>query len=111
MAKEPSTRSGTQSGRGSAVAGPAHEDLATDAAAFLARSGHTVESFGGSPEEIDRQAACLVEWAKQRKAFLTDAYTTELKKHTTGVTAEHEVFYRESDDRAVKRTYPGTFGV
>ncbi|MGA2867446.1 MAG: hypothetical protein ABSF95_23475 [Verrucomicrobiota bacterium] len=92
------------------MAGPAHEDLAADAAAYLARSGNTVESFGGSPEEIDRQAACLVEWAKQRKAFLTEAHTAGLKKHSE-TTAEHEVFYRQSDDRAVKRTYPGTFGV
>jgi hypothetical protein len=85
-------------------------DLAADAAAYLRGSGYSVKGFGGSSEEIDQQAACLVEWAKKANAFLTDAHTAGLKKHV-GTTAEHEVFHRVTDNRAVKRTYPGTFGV
>lgn len=92
------------------MASKTNGDLAADAAAHLGRSGHAVEGFGGSSEEIDRQASCLVEWAVKANAVLTEAHTANLKKHG-GTTAEHEVFHRVADNRAVKRTYPGTFGV
>ena len=110
MATEPSAKAGSASGQSAGMAGSTDESLAADAAAHLRRSGYSVEGFSGSPEEIDRQAACLREWAVQRKALLTDAHTAGLKKHG-GTTAEHEVFHRTQDNRAVKRTYPGTFGV
>lgn len=87
-----------------------HGSLAADAAAYLRRSGHTIKGVGGDPQEIDRQAACLITWARTKNVILTDAHTAGLKKHG-GTTAEHEVFYRASDNRAVKLTYPGTFGV
>jgi hypothetical protein len=59
---------------------------------------------------MDRQAACLAEWARSLSVILPDAYSSALKKHGMQ-SAEHEVFYRSSDNRAVKRTYAGTFGV
>ena len=83
------------------MVGPAHGGLAADAAAHLARSGHTVEGFRRSPEEIDRQAACLIEWARRRNALLAGDYISGLKKHES-TTAEHEVFYRESVSRTVQ---------
>lgn len=92
------------------MARKAHGDLAADAAAHLARSADSVKGFGGDTQEIDRQAACLVEWARAKNLILTDAYTSGLERHV-GVTAEHEVFFRESDNRVVKRTYAGTFGI
>jgi hypothetical protein len=92
------------------MARKAHGDLAADAAAYLARSANPTNRFGGDPKEIDRQAACLVEWARTKNVILTDDYTSGLERHT-GVTAEHEVFFRSCDNRAVKRTYPGTFGI
>ena len=92
------------------MASKAHGDLAADAAAYLARSADPANCFSGDSQEIDRQAACLVEWAQTRKAILSEEYTFGLKRHA-GITAEHEVFVRESDNRAVKRTYPGTFGI
>ncbi len=92
------------------MARPAHGSLTADAAAHLARSGYTVEGFGGGTPEIDRQAGCLIEWARLRGVLLTEAHFTRLKKHESA-TAEHEVFFRDSDNRVVKRTYPGTFGV
>lgn len=64
----------------------------------------------GSPAEIDRQSVRLVEAAQRGKAILDDSHFSGLEKHP-GTTAEHETFFRESDNRAVKRTYPGTFGV
>src|SRR5438105_1293870 len=45
-----------------------------------------------------------------RGLILRDNYTAGLFKHQS-TTAEHQVFYRASDNRAVKCTYPGTFGV
>ena len=92
------------------MAAESHGNLAADAAAYLEKSADAVESLGGSAEEIDRQAACLVEWARERNVLLTDDYTAGLERHRAA-TAEHEVFYRVLDNRAVKRTYAGTFGV
>ena len=92
------------------MARKAHGDLAADAAAYLTRSADPVKGFGGDTQEIDRQAACLVEWARAKKVVLTDAYTSGLERHL-GVSAEHEVFFREADNRVVKRTYSGTFGI
>jgi hypothetical protein len=92
------------------MAKTAHGDLAADAAAHLARSADPASCFGGDPKEIDRQAACLIEWAKAHQVVLGDDYTSALERHK-GISAEHEVFYRKSDDRVVKRTYPGTFGI
>lgn len=111
MSTESSRRPASKGVKSSCVAGSADGDLATDAATHLGRGGYTFESLSGSSEEIDKQAACLVEWAEQQKALLTEAHFDGLKKHTAGTTAEHEIFYRQSDSRVVKRTYPGTFGV
>ena len=86
-----------------------HGDLAADAAAYLAKSARTNESLSGSQKEIRRQADSLVEWAQERGVLLTENYIAGLEKHE-GVFSEHEVFWRASDNRAVKRTYPGTYG-
>lgn len=86
-----------------------NESLATDAAAFLRRSGHTIRGVGGNSEEIDQQAVRLAEWARIRGVILTDDFWGTLKKHP-GTTAEHEVYYRAEDNRVIKVTYPGTFG-
>jgi hypothetical protein len=94
----------------SALAGPSHGELAADAAAYLERSGSSLEGFGGDSQEIDRQAARLVDWAREKNLLLTEEYTATIFKHLS-TTAEHQVFYRVSDNRAVKCTYPGTFGV
>lgn len=48
------------------VAGEAHGDLAADAAAQLERSGYTLQGVCGDPQEIERQAACLIAWAQKR---------------------------------------------
>jgi len=95
---------------GSDVAGPAHEDLAADAAAYLERSGYTLQSLGGDPEAIEQQAACLIAWAQAKRLVLTEDYTSNLFRHNS-TTAEHQVFYRQADNRAVKLTHPGTFGI
>ena len=99
-----------ESDTGAELAGRAHGDLAADATAHLERSGYSFQSIGGDPQAIERQAACLTEWARQEGVVLTAEYTAHLFKHQS-TTAEHQVFYREADNRAVKLTHPGTFGV
>jgi hypothetical protein len=94
---------------GPGVADPAHGDLAADAAAYLERGGYTLQSFGGDAEAIERQAACLILWARAKGLVLADDYTAHLFRHNS-TTAEHQVFYRQADNRAVKLTHPGTFG-
>ena len=82
----------------------AHGNLAEDAAAYLAKGANATESLSGDPKEIDGQAARLVEWARKRNVLLTDAYTADLETHIPLL--RNTRFYRISDNRAVKGTYP-----
>jgi len=109
MANEPSTGSPAESERSSGLAPETHGSRATDAAAYLRRSANTVESLSGSPSEIRRQGDQLVEWAEKRALILPDTHFVGLAKREK-TTTEHEVYYRDSDKRAVKRTYPGAYG-
>lgn len=86
-----------------------HESLAKDASAFLAKSSSTAQSLSGSPKEIRRQSDALVEWARLSSVLLEEDYIAGLEKFQAR-SAEHEVFYRPSDHRAVKRTHPGSYG-
>ena len=86
-----------------------HGSLAENAAAYLRRSGHTDEGSSGDSQEIDRQAARLIQWAQEKNVILPDSYTSGFEKFEA-TTAEHEVFYRPSDNRAVKLTHAGSFG-
>ena len=102
--KSQTTDSGTR------LAGAADADLAADAAAFLGRGQAADAGLRGDAAEINRQARRLTDWARERRAVLSDSIFADLEKHP-GATAEHEVFHRTRDNRAVKRTYAGTFGV
>ncbi|MBI3877546.1 MAG: hypothetical protein HY300_16570 [Verrucomicrobia bacterium] len=92
------------------MAGAPDADLAADAAAHVGRGQTSDAGLSGDAQEIDRQAGLLVEWARERGCVLSDSYFAGLQQHP-GITAEHEVFHRPADNRAIKRTYPGTFGV
>ena len=92
------------------VVGASDADLAEDAAAHISRGQAADAGLRGGPQEIDRQAGLLVEWARQCGRILPDSFFVSLQKHP-GVTAEHEVFHRPADNRAIKRSYAGTFGV
>ena len=74
---------------GPGVADRAHGDLAADAAAHLERSGYSLQSFGGDPEAIERQAACLSVWARAKGLVLADEYTAHLFSHVP-ITADWE---------------------
>ena len=92
------------------MAGQTNGGLAKDAITHLGSCGYALPGIRGTPEEIDEQGSCLVEWAVIRGLLLPEAYTAGLTKYP-GTSAEHQVYFRPTDDRVVKRTYPGTFGV
>ena len=110
MREDPSSSRSPRSDQGSKGICPQNENLAESAAAYLARSGASVQIFSTDPREIDRQANCLVEWAREHDALLPDSFTNGLKEQSDP-SAEHWVFYRSSDSRAIKRTKPGMFGI
>ncbi|MBI5772398.1 MAG: hypothetical protein HZA89_01475 [Verrucomicrobia bacterium] len=92
------------------LAGAPDADLASDAAAFIGGSRASDAGLRSGTPEIDHQACRLVEWAQRCGLILPDSFFTGLQQHPA-TTAEHEVFHRPSDNRAIKRSYPGTFGV
>jgi hypothetical protein len=58
----------------------------------------------------EAQVQRLLQWARARGKVIAeqDFERLELISDETG---EHEVRYRQGDHRAVKRTWPGTFGM
>jgi hypothetical protein len=69
-----------------------------------------IQGVNGDTAEINRPAAILIEWASRNKAILEESYFVGLVPLGTA-TAEPDVFYRKGDNRAVKRTHAGCFGV
>jgi hypothetical protein len=98
------TASGRKSDPGAELACQAHGDLAADAAAYLERSGHTLQSIGGDPQAIERQAAGLIDWARQRNLILANDYAAHLFKHNSS-TAEHQVLGCNHDSRCTSRQF------
>ncbi len=94
------------------MANKTHGSLASQAAAYLTESAGAMEGSNGIQREINRQAACLVEWARERGVLLTDSCTDGLEKiELEPDTLEHVVYLRHSDRRVVKCTKPGKFGL
>ena len=59
--------------------------------------------------EVAREQQRLEEWSHRRDVLISELEWAALKPISSG-SAEHEVRYRTTDNRAVKRTHPGTFG-
>ncbi len=57
-----------------------HASLAENATAHHGRGSDPFQGFGSDPDEIERQSACLVEWATQSNAVLADSYTSGLER-------------------------------
>lgn len=104
--KETTTDESAASDPSSPVVEGPHGSRAASAASHLRRTGATGEINRSSPGEIERQATELIAWARDNNALLPKLTLGPFKLQG----AEHEVFHRASDNRAVKRTYPGTFG-
>ena len=84
--------------------------LTASAVAYLRAGGYTNVGIDCDTQEIGRQSDCIVKWAESDKAMLTMECCAGLKKYGYA-TAEHEVYHRVSDNRALKITYAGCFGV
>lgn len=83
-------------------------DLGEEAIAFLAAGAGAGAGVGDLAEET-RQQRRIEEWARQRGVLISPGAWAALRPIAAG-SAEHEVRYRAEDNRAVKRTHPGTFG-
>jgi hypothetical protein len=84
--------------------------LAEDAASYIGGNTNAVQRLDGSPTEIDRQSGLLVAWAIKNRAILPVTYFSGLRQ-LGGTTAEHVVYVHQGDNRAIKQTHAGTFGV
>jgi hypothetical protein len=92
------------------MANTTDECLAEDAASYIGRNTDAVQCLDGSSKEIDRQSGLLVAWALKTKSILPLTYFSGLRQ-LGNITAEHVVYFRECDNRAIKQTHAGTFGV
>jgi hypothetical protein len=87
-------------------------DLADRARTFREAAAQIVGHGGADANRAtsaDGQGAALEEWARQEQRLIPAAEIDALPL-VSNSTSEHEVHYRESDGRAVKRTWPGFYG-
>lgn len=82
-------------------------ELGEAALSFLGAGDDAGESVGPLAEAESQRR--LREWARQRGCLIGEATWQALDPVSHG-SAEHEVRFRAADNRAVKRTHPGTFG-
>lgn len=82
-------------------------ELGEAALSFLGTGGDAGQGLGALAEGESQRR--LREWARQRGCLISEADWQSLKPISHG-SAEHEVRFRAADNRAVKRTHPGTFG-
>jgi len=78
--------------------------LGETVACALGERADSGEGLGGVEEEV-----FLKQWLRGNDTLLSDEEWGSLKPISSH-TSEHEVRYRIADHRAVKRTWPGTFG-
>ena len=80
-----------------------------DAADFL-RRGKGADRRGAQGAQRSRSELQLIEEWARAKGCLIDEREFDSLTLLSNSTSEHEVWYRESDGCAVKRTWPGFFG-
>ena len=98
----PADSAGHEDERPSALArGP--NGLGQEAASFLAGRARADSGHGCSPQEALRV------WASEAGHLLGDGVFSGMEVVSNG-TSEVEVFYNAANNRAWKRTWPGTFG-
>lgn len=80
------------------------EGLGSEAARALEQGALSGQGIGGMAE-----SSILEQWAEENRCVIPDDIWDGYRL-ITNHTSEHEVRYRVEDHRAVKRTWPGTFG-
>lgn len=87
-------------------------DAKNSACAFL---DFAAEIFSRSGPQTDRESSrirqteSLGSWIRSHSRLIDSSKIDSLQL-VSNCTSEHEVFYRSSDNRALKRTWPGVFG-
>ncbi len=91
--------------------GTAGRDAAAfaDAAAFIGKGARADEGDATDPQRSGIEQRRAEEWARAKGCLIDDRELDSLLLLSNS-TSEHEVWYRDSDNRAVKRTWPGFFG-
>lgn len=80
------------------------QGLGEEVACALGERADSDEGFGGVEEE-----SFLKHWLADNAFLVSEEEWGSLRPYSSN-TSEHEVRYRIADHRAVKRTWPGTFG-
>jgi hypothetical protein len=63
----------------------------------------------GDPASFGVEIRNLESWARTEGTLIAESVVDDLAL-VSNSTSEHEVFYRQEDSRAVKRTWPGVYG-
>ncbi|MEO6784924.1 MAG: hypothetical protein ABI318_02220 [Chthoniobacteraceae bacterium] len=80
-----------------------------DAAAFIGQGAGADQGDAADSQRSGIEQRRAEEWARAKGCLIDDRELGSLLLISNS-TSEHEVWYRESDNRAVKRTWPGFFG-
>ena len=86
-----------------------HAQALADAAAYIGGGESPDRGGAASSQRIRAEQQRVEEWARSQ-GCLIDEREFESLTLISNSTSEHEVWYRESDGRAVKRTWPGFYG-
>ena len=91
--------------------GPARRDATAlaDAAAFIGKGARADKGDAADSQRSGIEQRLAEEWARAKGRLIDDRELDSLLLISNS-TSEHEVWYREFDNRAVKRTWPGFFG-
>ena len=85
------------------------ESATQSALDFLRESLGAMPPGGGSRRwRFQRETSLLQEWAQRRGCCLSEAFLQDFRAVSSG--AEHEVFFDQSHQRAIKVTRGGSFG-
>ena len=91
------------------IAARRHAENLAKAADFLRRSESADRSRAEDSQRNRIEQQRIEEWARAQ-GCLIDRREFDSLTLISNSTSEHEVWFRESDQRAVKRTWPGFFG-
>ena len=94
---------------GAEVAARRHAETLAGAADFLRGCQGADRSSAADPQRNRIEQQHVQEWARAQGCLIDERGFASLTLISNS-TSEHEVWFRESDRRAVKRTWPGFFG-
>ena len=91
------------------IAARRHAENLAEAAAYIGQGNRADKGHAADSQRSRIEQQRVEEWARA-KGCLIDERELNALLLISNSTSEHEVWYRESDQRVVKRTWPGFFG-